>query len=113
LAGLESFRDRLSSPSGWVISLLHDDQVVVWLCGEIDLTVEPALAVVATQLPAAARELVIDSSWLTFCDLTVATFVAALPPEIAVTVRRPSRLLLDLLSVAGLESRLKLDYSVA
>jgi hypothetical protein len=112
LAELESFRDRACSPSGWVISVLHDDHLVVWLCGQIDLSAEPDLATIATQLPVAAREIVIDSSWLTFCDLTVARFVAALPADVAVTARQPSRLFLDVLSACGVVSRLKLDRAV-
>lgn len=112
MVGLESFRDRLYSPSGWVISVPHRDHLVVWLCGEVDLSVEPELAMIATQLPVVAREIVIDSSWLTFCDVTVARFVTALPPDVAVTARRPSRLFLDVLSVCGVVSRLKLDYAV-
>jgi hypothetical protein len=112
LAGLENFRDRLSSLSGWVITMRHGDHLVVWLCGEVDLSLEPELAMIATQLPVAVREVVIDSSWLTFCDLAVGRFVGALPPDVAVLARRPSRLFLDVLSVCGVRSRLKLDYAV-
>jgi hypothetical protein len=94
---------------GCVLTVAKPDEVIVWLIGEIDSALGIDLARVAEHAPRVARRVVIDGSRVTFCDSTVAHFVALTAAVMPVVVRRPSRLLVDLLATTGLYHQVIVD----
>ena len=94
-------------PVGTVQTFLEPGRAVVWLTGEIDLAVDPVLAQLAAHLHLFAPHVVLEVSQMTFCDSTVAAFVADVSRRIPVTVLRPPATFLDLLKVCGLTDRIQ------
>ena len=87
---------------GCVLTVARRDEILVWLIGEIDPSVGPDLLRIARHgLPAAPR-LVIDVSRVTFCDSTLLRFLSEVGGVMQVVIRRPSRLVVELLSASGL-----------
>ncbi len=105
------FPARWSAPAGSALTVLRPERVIVWLFGQIDLDLAPELALISAQAPAAADQLVIDTSRATFADGTLAEFVTRVQPRMTVTMRRPTPLVLDLLSVTGVRDLVKVDWS--
>jgi hypothetical protein len=94
---------------GCVLTVAKPDEVIVWLIGEVDSTLGVDLARVAEHAPRVARRLVVDGSRVTFCDTTVSHFIALTAAVMPVVVRRPSRLLVDLLATTGLYHQVSVD----
>jgi anti-anti-sigma regulatory factor len=97
-----------AEPSGSVWTSVEQGHEVIWLNGEVDLTLAQDL----DNLVVHARDLgfhtVLDCSQMMFCDCTVATFIAALSDQVFVTLRRPPSSLVDLLAMCDLTDRVQL-----
>jgi uncharacterized protein (UPF0548 family) len=106
-----NFRSACAEPAGSVLTVLRPERVIVWLFGQIDVNLAPELDLISAQAPCAARHLVVDTSRATFVDGTLAGFVTRVQPRMAVTMRRPTHLVLDLLTVAGVRESVKVDTS--
>jgi anti-anti-sigma factor len=81
---------------------VHRNETVVRLEGEIDLSASEQLEELRRTLPPATRRVVLDVTGVTFCDGTLAGFVADLARVMPVSVRPPHRLVVELLRIAGL-----------
>jgi anti-anti-sigma regulatory factor len=90
---------------GCVLTVARRDEVIVWLIGEIDLSVAPDLAQIAEHAPPVAGRLVIDGSRLTYCDSSLAHFISVMCDSMQVVVRRPSQVFADLLAATELYHR--------
>jgi anti-anti-sigma regulatory factor len=88
---------------GRVTSVVLGPDLIVWLYGEVDQSLRPALALVAEQVRGHRGALVVDAEGLTFCDGTLAGFLAEASGQGPVSLRSPSRLVRDLLRVYGLD----------
>jgi anti-anti-sigma regulatory factor len=86
----------------FLLHAIEPGRAVVWLFGEIDLALAPDLDRLRSQVRDLAPHLVLDVSQMTFFDTTLMNFIAVVGSEIAVTVRRPPRQLVDLLTICGL-----------
>ena len=95
----------LHSPPGSVLTVLKDDEVIVWLIGEIDGSLALDLQVIAEEAPRCARSLVLDGSRVTFADSTVLRFIAIAAADMQLTIRRPSPIFSDILAFSGLDPR--------
>ncbi len=88
-------------PRGEAVALVESDQVVVWLHGDIDVTMAKDLNGLLHDLNDLQLPVVIDASNVTFCDSAGLGFVVRLMGcGLQVTLRQPSkalRLLLDAL----------------
>ena len=87
---------------GCVLTVAKRDEVIVWLVGEIDSSVALDLTQVVDDAAGTATRLVIDATRVTFCDSTLANFIGHAANAMEVVVRRPSRLVVDLLVTTGL-----------
>jgi anti-anti-sigma regulatory factor len=96
-------------PPGCVLTVAKPDEVIVWLIGEIDASLGLDLATIAEHAPRVAHRVVIDGSRVTFCDTTVTHFIELTAAVMPVVVRRPSRLLADLLAATGLYQQVLVD----
>ena len=95
-------------PAGSVLTSFEPGRAIVWLRGEIDLALADDLAELVSHVHDLGPHLVIEVSQLTFCDVTLVNFLAAVSKEVAVTVRRPPRLLTDLLKMCNLIGRVQI-----
>jgi STAS domain-containing protein len=111
-AQLDSWLDLRLAPAGTVVTVIQADHCVVWLCGEVDLAMEPDLASLAFNVPRLGDRLVIDTSHVTFSDATLLRFLAAVAGGLEVTIRHPTTLLLDLLAVAEMTELVKVEVAV-
>ncbi|MFL6099398.1 MAG: STAS domain-containing protein [Actinomycetales bacterium] len=75
---------------------------VLWLEGVVDLACQEWLASTAALLQRDPKPVIIDLSRVTFSDCTLTNLIADLQRQRRVQLREPSRLVLDLLAVAGL-----------
>ena len=89
-------------PAGSVLTSVESGRAVVWLRGEIDLALAADLIELAAHVGDLGPHVVLEVSRMTFCDCTLVNFIAAVSAQVAVTVRRPPRLLVDLLQICGL-----------
>jgi anti-anti-sigma regulatory factor len=97
-------------PAGSVLTSIELGRAVVWLRGEIDLTLAADLAELARHARDLGPHVVLEVSRMTFCDATLINFIAAISAQVAVTVRRPPRLLVDLLEICGLSDHVQSAY---
>src|SRR5262245_47897879 len=95
--------------SSSVLTVVRDDRVIVWLFGDVDQRVASDLRVLAAQAPHVAQRLVIEGSHVTFCDSTLLRFVAQMIGRMSVTVRRPTRVLVQILDLSGLSDQLQFE----
>lgn len=88
-------------PHGEAVALVETDHVVVWLHGDIDMTMTDELRQLLDDLDDLHLPVVLDASHVTFCDSAGLSFVLRLMSSgLQVTLREPSaslRLLLDAL----------------
>jgi hypothetical protein len=105
-------RDIRMVPAGTVVTVLQDDHAVLWLCGEIDLSMEQDLASVVFNAGRLGSHVVIDSSHVTFCDATLLKFLSSLTRDLPVTIRHPTPLVLELLAISDMISTVKIDASI-
>jgi anti-anti-sigma regulatory factor len=89
-------------PPGCVLTVLRGHEVIVWLIGEVDDSLDPDLRDIAEQTSAFVSRLVIDGSRVTFCDSAVVRFIAGVAAAVPVTIRRPSRVFADIIELSGL-----------
>ena len=97
-----NFENWDQAPSGGVLTIVGPDQTVVRLDGEIDLSMAGEFAQLVTSLPTATTELVLDVSALTFCDATLAGFLAVMLQHMPVTVSGPNPWVREFLDLTGL-----------
>jgi anti-anti-sigma regulatory factor len=97
-------------PAGSVLTSIELGRAVVWLRGEIDLALAPDLTELARHARDLAPHIVLEVSRMTFCDVTLINFIAVISQQVAVTVRRPPRLLVDLLEICGLTGRVQVAH---
>lgn len=88
----------IGPPHGEAVALVEADQVVVWLHGDIDVTMHAELDGLLNDLDDLRLPVVIDASNVTFCDSAGLGFVIRLMGcGLQVTLRRPSAALQQLL----------------
>jgi anti-anti-sigma regulatory factor len=87
----------------FILHSIEPGRAVVWLFGEIDLALADDLDRLSGQVRDLAPHLVLDVSQMTFFDTTLMNFIAVVCRDTAVTVRRPPRHLVDLLTICGLK----------
>lgn len=92
---------------GTLLSVLDGQEAVIWLKGEIDLTLAGELSHVAALLPRRVTEVVLDASGITFCDGTLTAFIEALLEHRTIWLRQPAPLVTDFLRVVGLGDQLR------
>jgi anti-anti-sigma regulatory factor len=97
--------DHHVRPAGWVLTVLKPDEVIVWLIGEIDLSLTDDLDQIASHAPRVSDVMTIDGSRVTFCDSTLIHFMTVASQYMLVTVRQPSRILVDILRFSRLSDR--------
>jgi anti-anti-sigma regulatory factor len=95
--------------SSSVLTVVRDDRVIVWLFGDVDQNVASDLRVIARHAPTVASQLVIEGSRVTFCDSTLLRFIAEMVSRMPVTVRRPSRVLAQILDLSRLSDLVAFD----
>lgn len=100
--------DGAFCPSGYVLTVLRRDHVIVWLIGEIDLNLALDLDDIAEHVPRVTQQLVIDGSRVSFCDSTLLRFVATVAVALPVTIRRPSPIFADILTLSGLREQVSI-----
>ncbi len=92
-------------PDGEAVALVEFDKAVVWLHGDIDVTMTSELQSLLADLQHLRLPVVLDGSHVTFCDSAGIGFVLRLMGcGLPVTLRDPSpalRLLLDALVMAA------------
>lgn len=92
-------------PRGEAVALVEGDHVVVWLHGDIDLTMDDDLRGLVGDLDEFQLPVILDGSHVTFFDSTGLRFVLQLMEcGLPVTLRKPSaavRLLLDTVAAAA------------
>ncbi len=108
MSGPAGFRDSWLTTSCSVITVLQPRQVVVWLLGEIDVAAAGELEVIASQVPRVRDRLVVDLSGVSFCDVTLARFIAISRERVEVRVRNPPRLARDLISLTMSPARARI-----
>jgi anti-anti-sigma regulatory factor len=96
------------APSGGILTIVGPDQTVVRLDGDIDLSMAGEFAQLVASLPTATAELVLDVSALTFCDATLAGFLAVMLPNMPITVTRPNRWIREFLALTGLADQVRI-----
>jgi hypothetical protein len=96
------------SPAGSVLTSLEPGRAIVWLSGEIDLALAEILGHLARNLHLLVPHVVLEVSRMTFCDSTLISFVNDLAATVPVTIRRPDRLLCDLLETFQLTERVQI-----
>jgi hypothetical protein len=106
---LDDPRDGHGAAAGNIVTIFRQGYTVVWLIGEIDLAVDADLSRLAVECPRSGGHVVVDTAHVTFCDGTLSRFVSQVVASTPVTVRRPTRLVLDVLKVTGLRPSVKLD----
>jgi anti-anti-sigma regulatory factor len=103
-----NFENWDRTPSGGILTIVGPDQTVVRLDGEIDLSMAGEFARLIASLPSATAELVLDVSALTFCDSTLADFLAVMLRHMPVTVTRPNPWLREFLALIGLADQVRI-----
>jgi anti-anti-sigma factor len=103
-----NFENWERAPSGGILTIVGPDQTVVRLDGEIDLSMAGEFAHLVASLPSATAELVLDVSALTFCDATVAGFLAVMLGQMPVTVARPNPWVREFLALTGLADQVRI-----
>jgi anti-anti-sigma regulatory factor len=103
-----TFENWAGTPSGGILTIVGPDQTVVRLVGEVDLSMAAEFAELIRSLPSATAELVLDVSALTFCDASLAGFLAVMLRHMPVTVTRPNRWVLEFLALVGLADRVRI-----
>ena len=106
-----TFPDDSQAPAaGSAITVMRSGHAVIWLLGEIDISVQGELATIAFAAAGLGTPLVIDPTHMTFCDNTLTAFLVSLTTQgAAVVVRNPTRLMLEWLTVAGVTDLVKLE----
>ena len=98
---IESSVVDISIPHGEAVALVESDHVVVWLHGDIDVSMVDELQHLLQDLDELRLPVVLDASNVAFCDSAGLSFVLRLMGcGLQVTLRQPSealRLLLDAL----------------
>ncbi len=100
--------DVAPEPPGSMLIVAKKDEVIVWLMGDIDISLALQLHEVSVEAPRVASRLVLDGSRVTFCDSTLLRFISIVSASMPVTVRRPSRVFTDILAFSGLTHRVTL-----
>lgn len=95
--------------SSSVLTVVRDDRIVVWLFGDVDHRVASDLRVIARYAPDVAAQLVLEGSHVTFCDSTLLHFIALMTSRMPVTVRRPTRMLRQILDLGRLSGQVTFD----
>lgn len=91
---------------GQLLTVLRSGHLVVWLFGDVDPALAAELDLVAAHAPRVADRLTIDGSRVTFCDTTLLRFIAHMASVLPVTIRRPTRMFVEILTFAGLSDLL-------
>jgi anti-anti-sigma factor len=96
------------APSGGILTIVGPDQTVVRLDGEIDLSMAGEFAQLVASLPSATAEIVLDVNALTFCDATLASFLAVMLRHMPVTLTQPSPWVREFLALTGLADQVRI-----
>jgi hypothetical protein len=88
---------------GVVTTMVEDAELVVRMSGEVDLCLRPQLTALARRLARYDGQAVVDLSDVTFCDGTLAGFLAENLGQGPATVQAPTRILREFLALYGLD----------
>jgi hypothetical protein len=87
---------------GLVLTAIQPGRAIVWLVGEIDRSVWPDLQEVLRTVRGRAPHVVVDPARMTSCDGSLGDFLRGLGAVAALTIRRPTPVLRQLLRSWGL-----------
>jgi anti-anti-sigma regulatory factor len=90
-------------PPGTVTTFVTDEELVVRMSGEIDLCLRPELEALTKTVVGCDGRVVVDVADVTFCDGTLARFLAETLGQEPVAVRGSRRLMRDVISLYGLD----------
>jgi hypothetical protein len=93
--------------TGSVLTSVEPGRAIVWLAGRIDSSLADDFAELRAHVRELGPHLVVEVSRMTFSDDTLTNFLAAISREMAVTVRRPSARLANVLRTSGLTDRVQ------
>jgi hypothetical protein len=99
-ASFMSLTEQQALP-GTVCTIIRDHVAVVRLQGDIDLAMNGELARITAGLPSRITDVVLDTSSMTFADVTLVAFVAALLEHHHVRLRDPAAIVRELFAVSG------------
>lgn len=108
-----TFQNWDGTPSGGILTFVSPERTVVRLEGEIDMSMSAEFGQLLLSLPAVTTELVLDVAGLTFCDCTLATFVAAMLEHMPVTVTPSNRWVVEFLRLVKLADRVRVAGSTS
>ena len=89
------------SPPGSVTTRENGTELVVGIAGDVDVCQRNQLAGLAGRL--AGCDVVIDLSEVTFCDATLAGFLAEALSRAPITIEAPTRLTREFLALYGVD----------
>jgi ABC-type transporter Mla MlaB component len=95
-------------PPGSVTTFVSDEELLVLLSGEIDLCLRLELEALTRTVVGYDGRVVVDVADVTFCDGTLAAFLAETLGHEPVAVRAPRRLVRDLISLYGVDRDLRI-----
>jgi anti-anti-sigma regulatory factor len=88
---------------GVVTTLMNDAELVIRISGEVDLCLRPQLRALARRLARYHGQAVIDLTDVTFCDGTLAGFLAENLGQGPAIVKAPTRISREFLVLYGLD----------
>jgi hypothetical protein len=103
-----TFDNLVGALSGGLRTIVGPMQTVVRLEGEIDLSMAAEFGEPLLTLPTVTAELVLDVKGLTFCDATLAGFIAGVLGHMPVTVIHPNRWVREFLALVNLADRVRI-----
>lgn len=103
-----TFESWDGTASGGILTTITPERTVVRLEGEMDMSMSDEFGLLLMSLPTATAELVLDVSGLTFCDCTLAHFVANMAEQLPVSVASPNRWMVEFLRLVDLAGRVRI-----
>jgi hypothetical protein len=103
-----TFQSWDGTPSGGILTTVSPERTVVRLEGEIDMSMSGEFGQLLISLPTATAELVLDMAGLTFCDCTLANFVAQMSEQLPVTLAAPNRWVVEFLRLVELADKVRI-----
>jgi anti-anti-sigma regulatory factor len=91
-----------------VTTFATDEELVVRMSGEIDLCLRPELEALTQTVVGYDGRVVVDVAEVSFCDGTLARFLAESLGQEPLTVQGPRRLVGDVISLYGLDRDLRI-----
>ena len=103
-----NFENWDGTPSGGILTIVGPLQTFVRLEGEIDMSMSEEFGQLLLSLPSTTAELVLDVTGLTFCDCTLANFVASMLSYMPITVTPRNPWVIEFLQLVQLFDRVRI-----